>query len=117
VCLHPHPTNKQQTNKPSKQTNCDPLLGTLGCCRRKCKYISWCARWEKKSDVTRRENETETHQNLFLADGGWDFIISHPFLKTKVERTSSHQEMRNNVHIQESKEPKRPKTKPATQKS
>jgi len=58
-------------------------LGTLGCCRRKCTYISWCARWEKKSDVTRRENETETHQNLFLADGGWDFIISHPFLEDK----------------------------------
>jgi hypothetical protein len=37
----------------------------------------------KKSDVTRRENETEMHQNLFLADGGWDFIISHPFLEDK----------------------------------
>jgi len=121
VCLHPHPTNKQQTNKPSKQTSCDPLLGTLGCCRRKCTYISWCARGEKKPDVTRRGNETEMHRNetkiFFWQMGvGTSSSLTH-FLKTKEERTSSHQEKRNNFHIQESKEPKRPKTKSTTQKS
>ncbi len=42
---------------------------------------------------------------------GTSSSLTH-FLKTKEERTSSHQEMRNNFHIQESKEPKRPKTNP-----
>jgi hypothetical protein len=110
----PTPPHQQTTNK---QTSCDPLLGTLGCCRRKFTYISWCARGEKKPDVTRRENEIEKHQIVFWQMGVRTSSSLTHFLKTKEERTSSHQEMRNNFHIQESKEPKKPKTKPTTQKS
>jgi hypothetical protein len=47
---------------------------------------------------------------------GTSWSLTH-FLKTKGERTSSHQEMRNKFHIQESKDSKRPKIKPTTQKS